>query len=52
MEIKTSGGLPLWLTRALAQLKIYPASYSKYGTIYKEELHTKLLQEERKNDVE
>lgn len=34
MEIKTSGGIPLWLTRVLTEEKIYKASFSKYGTAY------------------
>ena len=34
MEIKTLGGMPLWLVHALSDLKIYPSSFSKYGKIY------------------
>ena len=34
MEIKTSGGIPLWMTKALAQERIYKTSFSKYGTAY------------------
>lgn len=34
MEIKTDGSMPLWLSRALDELKIYPTSFSKYGTAY------------------
>ena len=34
MEIKTSGGIPLWLTQWLTQEKIYKTSFSKYGTAY------------------
>lgn len=34
MELKTSGGIPLWMTRALAAARAYPCSYSKYGTAY------------------
>lgn len=34
MEIKTDGAMPLWLSRALDELNIYPASYSKYGNAY------------------
>lgn len=37
MEIKTLGAMPLWLVRALSDLKIYPTSFSKYGSIYKKE---------------
>lgn len=35
MEIKTAGAMPLWTAEMLARLKIYPASFSKYGTAYK-----------------
>lgn len=34
MEIKTSGGIPLWMTHALTQEKIFKTSFSKYGTAY------------------
>ncbi len=34
MEIKTSGGIPLWMTRVLTQEKLYKTSFSKYGTAY------------------
>lgn len=35
MELKIAGAIPLWLTRAMSELKIYPTSFSKYGSIYK-----------------
>lgn len=35
MELKISGAMPLWLSHALDELKIYPGSFSKYGTAYK-----------------
>ena len=38
MEIKTCGGMPIWLAEALSGLGIFPRSYSKYGTIYREHL--------------
>ncbi|MDE7206460.1 MAG: VTC domain-containing protein, partial [Lachnospiraceae bacterium] len=34
MEIKTSGGIPLWMTKVLTQGRIYKTSFSKYGTAY------------------
>ena len=34
MEIKCSGGIPLWMTAALSEDRIYKTSYSKYGTAY------------------
>lgn len=36
MEIKCSGGIPLWLTRVLTEEGIRKASFSKYGTAYRE----------------
>ena len=35
MELKCSGGIPLWMVRVLSSEKIYKASFSKYGTGYK-----------------
>ncbi|MBQ6714400.1 MAG: polyphosphate polymerase domain-containing protein [Clostridia bacterium] len=35
MEIKCSGGIPLWMTRVLSEEKIYKTSFSKYGTAYR-----------------
>ena len=46
MEIKSGDSMPLWLSSALNRLEIYPKSFSKYGTIYKEELFQNLLSEE------
>jgi SPX domain protein involved in polyphosphate accumulation len=34
MEIKTLGGIPLWMTAALCENRIYPAAFSKYGACY------------------
>lgn len=34
MEIKCSGGIPLWMTQALSQVHVYKTSFSKYGTAY------------------
>lgn len=35
MEIKCSGGIPLWLTEILSEEHIYKTSFSKYGTAYR-----------------
>ena len=35
MEIKLPGVCPLWLSQLLSEVRAYPASYSKYGTCYK-----------------
>lgn len=34
MEIKTSGTMPLWLSRALDECGIFPQSFSKYGSAF------------------
>ena len=35
MEIKCSGGIPLWMTKALSEERIYKTAFSKYGAAYK-----------------
>ena len=44
MELKCSGGIPLWMVKTLSEEHIYKTSFSKYGTaymnfIYPEERH-------------
>lgn len=34
MEIKCSGGIPLWMVRVLSAEHLYKTSFSKYGTAY------------------
>ena len=34
MELKCSGGIPLWMTGVLSRERIYKTSFSKYGTAY------------------
>jgi len=34
MELKCSGGIPLWMAQVLSQEKLYKTSFSKYGTAY------------------
>lgn len=34
MEIKCSGGIPLWMAHMLSEEQIYKTSFSKYGTAY------------------
>ncbi len=36
MEIKIPGAAPMWLARLLSNNSIFPTSFSKYGTYYKE----------------
>ena len=34
MELKCSGGIPLWMVDVLSRERIYKTSFSKYGTAY------------------
>ena len=36
MEIKVPGAMPVWLSKILSDLEIYPTSFSKYGNVYKQ----------------
>ncbi|MFR2511216.1 MAG: VTC domain-containing protein [Lachnospira eligens] len=36
MEVKISGAVPLWFTKIISGLNVYPVSFSKYGTEYKQ----------------
>lgn len=36
MELKTAGGIPLWMTELLNRHHIFQSSFSKYGTAYQE----------------
>lgn len=52
MEIKTQDAMPIWLARALSELEIYPASFSKYGKIYeknRKRVHTHTITEIKEN---
>ena len=40
LEVKTAGTMPMWIAEMLAEFKIYPTSFSKYGTAYKNGLLT------------
>ena len=46
MEIKCSGGIPLWMTHVLSGEKIYRISFSKYGTAYQTMIFPKRIKEE------
>lgn len=45
MEIKCSGGIPLWMTHLLSEEHIYKTSFSKYGTAYKTIIFPNLTKE-------
>ena len=42
MELKCSGGIPLWMVKILSGQRIYKTSFSKYGTAYKTMIFPKL----------
>ena len=42
MEIKCSGGIPLWMVKVLSENSIYKTSFSKYGTAYRMMIYPKL----------
>lgn len=45
MEIKIAGAMPLWLSSLLTELSIYPASFSKYGNVYKKKIRQEQKEE-------
>lgn len=45
MEIKCSGGIPLWMTEVLSKEHIYKTSFSKYGTAYRTIIYPKLKED-------
>lgn len=50
MEVKTSGGIPLWLTKLLSENKVYKTHFSKYGTEFTKYINDEYgtIEEERK----
>lgn len=44
MEIKCSGGMPLWMSRILSEEQIYRTSFSKYGTAYRQMIYPQIQQ--------
>ena len=51
MEIKTAGGMPLWLTDALSANRIYKSSFSKYGTVYREMIYPACCRENPESGI-
>ena len=45
MEIKCSGGIPLWMTQVLSEEHIYKTSFSKYGTAYSRYIQPEMQRE-------
>ncbi len=51
MEIKCSGGIPLWMTQILSEEQIYKTSFSKYGTAYQTIIYPKIQEEIRNGRI-
>jgi len=51
MEIKCSGGIPLWMTHVLSKEHIYKTSFSKYGTAYQIIIYPKLKEEQEHGNI-
>ena len=51
MEIKTEGAMPTWLSRTLSELGIYPTSFSKYGTAYRDLCQSQNIQIPQKGEL-
>lgn len=47
MEIKCSGGIPLWMTHVLSREHIYKTSFSKYGTAYQTMIFSQLCEKHK-----
>lgn len=48
MEIKTPTSIPIWLSKIMSELEIYPTSFSKYGMAYKTYVYGRLFNETNK----
>lgn len=51
MELKCTGGIPLWMTTVLSAEKIYKTSFSKYGTAYQTLIFPKLKEEHQNGNI-
>ena len=52
MELKCSGGIPLWMVEVLSRERIYKTSFSKYGTAYTTLIFPELYLQNSTNDKE
>ena len=48
MELKTSGGMPLWMSHTLNGLRLYRTSFSKYGSAYRDMMEHPGAREQRR----
>ena len=52
MELKCSGGIPLWMVEVLSRERIYKTSFSKYGTAYSTLIFPEIYPENSINNKE
>lgn len=50
LEVKASGGIPLWMMELLSRLQLRKQSFSKYGSAYQLLLHEHISDESRGDD--
>lgn len=48
MEIKTAGGVPLWMSHELSRLRVFKTSFSKYGSAYLDVMAKSGLEDQRR----
>ena len=51
MELKCSGGIPLWMVEVLSREKIYKTPFSKYGTAYEKLIFPNLYSKEKEKPI-
>lgn len=51
MEIKSAGAVPLWMCETLSKLKLYPGSFSKYGSAYAAEMQKNTISDNRSKNI-
>lgn len=47
MEVKISNAAPIWFTKLMSEMNIYPTNFSKYGTEYKKYLNNMIIKGEQ-----
>lgn len=47
MEVKISNAAPLWFTKLISEFDIYPATFSKYGSEYKQYVKNMIIKGEK-----
>lgn len=51
MELKCSGGIPLWMTHLLTKEHIYKTSFSKYGEAYRTLIYPRLKEDKKDESI-